>query len=72
MTRLTITSLTLLLLLIDILIIEIYFLIPAVIAKIYNLTTELAIPIGILSKEAKEEMGTHPVTTEARISSCSI
>ena len=37
-------------------IIDLYFLIPAVIAQIFNPITELAIPIGIPSKEAKQEI----------------
>ena len=35
------------------LIIDLYFLIPAVIAQIYNPIAELVIPIGILTKEEK-------------------
>ena len=38
-----------------------YFLIPAAIAKIFNLIAELVFPIGIQSKEAKAEMDIHPV-----------
>ena len=34
------------------------FLIPAVIAQIFNPIAELVIPIGIPTKEAKEEMET--------------
>ena len=49
-----------------------YFLILVVIAQIFNLTAELAITIGIPTKESKAEMGTHLVTTEAKISKCSI
>ena len=40
------------------LIINLYFLIPAVIAQIFNPTTEIAIPIGILTKESKAEIET--------------
>ena len=40
------------------LIIDSYFLIPAVIAQIFNPTTEIAIPIGILTKESKAEIET--------------
>ena len=43
------------------LIIDLYFLIPAVITQIFNPIVELAIPIGIPTKEAKAEMETHPV-----------
>ena len=56
----------------DIFIIDIYFLILAVIAQISNPITELAILIGILTKEAKAEMETHLIIAEARISKCSI
>ena len=49
------------------LIIDLYFLIPAVIAQIFNAVAELVIPIGIPTKEAKAEMETHPVIVEAKI-----
>ena len=45
------------------LIIDLYFLIPAVTAQIFNTTAELAIPIGIPIKEAKSEIETHPVNS---------
>ena len=48
------------------LIIDLYFLIPAVIAYIYNPIAELVIPIRILSKEAKAEIELHPVSAEAK------
>ena len=35
------------------LIIDLYFLIPAIITHIFNVTAELAIPIGIPTEEAK-------------------
>ena len=54
------------------LIIDSYFLFSAVIAQIFNPITELVIPVGIPSKEAKAEIEMHPVTTEAKISKCSI
>ena len=44
------------------LIIDLYFLIPAVITSIFNFIAELVIPIRIPTKEAKEEMETHAVT----------
>ena len=47
------------------LIIDLYFLIPAAIAQIFNPITELVIPIGIPSKEAKAEIEIHPVIAEA-------
>ena len=43
------------------LIIDLYFLIPAVIAQIFNPISELVIPIGIPMKEAKAETETDPV-----------
>ena len=50
------------------LIIDLYFLIPAVITQIFNPVAELVIPIGLPSKEAKAEMETHPVIVESKIS----
>ena len=38
--------------------------------KIFIPTAELPIPIGITTKEAKAEMETHPIRTEAKISKC--
>ena len=52
------------------LIIHLYFLIPAVIAQIFNLIAELVIPIGIPIKEAKAENEIHPVIVEAKIRKC--
>ena len=49
------------------LIIDLYFLIPAVIAQIFNQIAKLVIPIGITTKEAKSEMETHPVIVEITI-----
>ena len=43
----------------------------AVIAQIFNLISELAIPIGIPSKDAKAEIEIHPVIAEAKIRMCS-
>ena len=54
------------------LIIDLYFLIPAVIAKIFNDIAELEILIGTSTKETKAEMETHQVTVEAKIRKCSI
>ena len=45
------------------LMIDLYFLILAVIAQIFYPTAELAIPIGIPANEAKAEIETHPVNT---------
>ena len=47
------------------LIIDLYFLVPAVIA-------EIVISIGIPSKETKAEIEIHPVIAEAKIRKCSI
>ena len=55
-----------------VLIVDLYFLIPAVIIQIFNPITELAIHVGIPTKEAKAEMETHPETVEINISKCSI
>ena len=52
------------------LIIDLYFLIPAVLAQIFNPIVELVIPIGILIKEVKVEMETYPVIVEAKIRKC--
>ena len=49
------------------LIIDLYFLIPAVTAKIFNPIAGLLIPIVIPSKQAKVEMKTHPVFYTYRI-----
>ena len=54
------------------LIIDLYFLIPAVIARIFNPIAELVIPIAIPIKEVKAEFEIHPVVVEARIRKCSI
>ena len=48
------------------LIIDLYFLIPAAIAQIFNAIEELVIPIGIPSKEGKAETEIHPVTAEVK------
>ena len=52
--------------------IDLDFLIPAVIAQVLNPVVELAIPLGIPTKEPKEEMETHPVIVETTISEWSI
>ena len=49
------------------LIIDLYFLTPAVIAQMFKLIAELAIPMGIPIKEAKAEIETHPVIVGAKI-----
>ena len=55
-------------LLIFFIIIDLYFLIAAVIAQIFNPIAELVILIGIQTKEAKAEFEIHPVIVEAKIS----
>ena len=50
------------------LIIDLHFLIPAVITQIFEPIVELAIPIGIATKEGKAEMETHPIIVEITIS----
>ena len=52
------------------LIIYLYFLIPAVIAQIFNSVAEIVTPMP--SKEAKAEIEVHPIMTEAKIRKCSI
>ena len=54
------------------LIIDLYFLIAAVTAQMFNPISELVIPIGIPTKEAKAEMETHPAIVEPKIRKCSI
>ena len=39
---------------------------PAVIVQFFHPITGLVVPIGMPTKEAKTEMETHPVTTEAK------
>ena len=46
------------------LIIDLYFLIAAVVIQIFNPPAELVIAIGIPTKEAKAEMETHLVIVE--------
>ena len=50
------------------LIINLYFLIPAVITQIFNPTAELVIPIEIPTKETKAEIETYPVIVENAMS----
>ena len=49
------------------LIIDLYFLIPAIITQIFNPIAELVIAIGIPTKEAKAEMETHPLTVQIKL-----
>ena len=52
------------------LIIYLYFLVLAVIVKIFDPTAELVTPIGMLSKEAKSEIETVPVISETKVRKC--
>ena len=54
------------------LIIDLYVLIPAVIAQIFNPTAELVISVGTPLKEAKAETETHLVMVEAKTRNFSI
>ena len=54
------------------LIINLYFLISAVIARVFDRIVGLVIPIRIPIKEAKGEMETYPVIVEAKIRKSSI
>ena len=54
------------------LIIDLYFLIPAVIAHIFNPIAELVIPLGVPIREAKAEIEIHLVNVEAKIRKSSI
>ena len=54
------------------LIIDLYFLIPAVIVQTCNPIAELVIPIEIPTKETKAETETHTVIVEIKISKRSI
>ena len=53
-------------------IIDLYFLIPAAIAQIFNPIAELVIPIQIRSKEVETEKEIHPGIVEFKITTCSI
>ena len=48
-------------------IIDLYFLIPAIITQISNSTAELVMHAAVPSKEAKVEMKIHSVTVETKI-----
>ena len=54
------------------LIIDLYFLIPAVIAQTFNPVAESVVLIGKLIKEAKAKMERHPVIVKAKIRNWSI
>ena len=53
------------------LIIDLYFLILAVVTQIFNPTAEFTIPVGIPTIEAKAEIETYPVIVET-IAQCNI
>ena len=48
------------------LIIDLYHLILATIAQIFNPIVELIIPVEILTKDAKAEMEIHPLTAKTK------
>ena len=50
------------------LIIDLYFLIPAVIPQIFVPTAELVIPAGMVTNEANAEIEMEPATVETNIS----
>ena len=54
------------------LIIDLYFLTPAVIAQIFNSIAKLVVPKGIPSKEVKAEIEIHPIIVEGKIRKRSI
>ena len=53
------------------LIIDLYFLIPKVIAKSFTPTEDFVIATGAQTNEANAEMGTKPVTVESKTIKCS-
>ena len=54
------------------LIIDLYFLIPAAIGKIFNFIAEIVIHLGITMKEAIAKIEIYPVIAETKIRKCSI
>ena len=52
------------------LIIDSYFMIPAVIAKVFNPTAGLVIAIVMLTNKVDAETETKPVTVKVKISKC--
>ena len=54
------------------LIIDLYFLIPAVIAQIFNTIAEFVIPIRTQIKEAKAKIEVYTVVVGAYIGKCSV
>ena len=51
--------------------IDLYFLIPAVNAQIFNPTTELAIPTRTPTNDANAEIEIQPLTAETKTRKCS-
>ena len=51
---------------------DIFFLIPTIIAQVFNSLAELVIRIRMPTKEEKEEIEIHPVIVEDRIRKYSI
>ena len=56
----------------SLLIIDLYFLIPAVVAQIFYPTAEQVMLTRISTKKGKTEMEIHPVTAETKVSKYSI
>ena len=54
------------------LIIDLYFLLIAIMSQVFNSTTEHTVPTEMKIKEAKVERQTHLLTLEAKISKLSI
>ena len=54
------------------LLLDLHFLILAVIAQTFNPISELVIPLGVPTEEEKSEIEIHPVTVEANTRMCSI
>ena len=53
-------------------IIDLYLILPAVIALVFNPIAELIIPVGISTKETKQEIEINPVAAEAKTRTCSM
>ena len=54
------------------LIIDLYFLVPAVIEQFFNPIAELVVPTETPTKEGEAEMETHQVIVELKIRKCSL
>ena len=50
---------------------DLYFLIPAVLAQIFIPTTGLAIPTEVPTKKVNAEIETQPLTAETKTRTCS-